>query len=135
MTDYEKPWFSKVIAWKSNKRDSARSMELYDPDDLSSNTRLDTILYTPRFYHTSTVLPDGSVFIIGGKPAHMGFYEYYHSARNSVEAYKPSTGEITSVPDLQAERPIKPGVAVLDGMVFVCGGGGGSSRASKTCEK
>ncbi len=100
-------------------------------------TRGWTPSYTPQFYHASTVLPDGTVFIIGGKPANMGFYEYYRSARNSVEAYNPLTGEISSVPDMQAERALKPGVAVLDGMVFVCGGGtsGFFSQASKTCEK
>ena len=101
------------------------SMEIYDPHNPEENRELATRLLTPRSYHTSAVLEDGKVLIAGG-------WDDHYNPLSSTEIFDPVSGKIEPGPPM-GEKRVDAASAVLNGIVYVCGGGNGSYLTS--CEK
>jgi RHS repeat-associated protein len=77
---------------------------------------LNSSLLTPRFGHSSTVLPDGSVLLFGGRDAHGNLIQ-------SAELLDPTTGAVTVIedPGLSA-RANHTATLLTDGRVLIAGG-------------
>jgi N-acetylneuraminic acid mutarotase len=93
--------------------DSGRALvapaELYDP--LTQTWRRVGSLTNPRYSHTATLLDDGQVLIVGGRPGGM-----------SSELYNPASEAWTSVGALSVARINHAATLLGDGRVLVTGG-------------
>src|SRR5437870_13920074 len=69
-------------------------------------------LKTARFHHTSTLLPDGRVLVVGGKD---------RSALASAELYDPATGTWSDTGSLNTARDSHTATLLPNGMVLVAG--------------
>src|SRR5262249_56355469 len=71
-------------------------------------------LNPPRFHHTSTLLPDGRVLVVGG--------EYRSTPLASAELYDPATGTWSNTGSLSTARDSHTATLLTNGMVLVAGG-------------
>ncbi len=99
--------------------DSGESFEvptglLYDPRN-GRVTLLPHALAVPRHNHTATLLPDGTVLVVGGRNE--------DEMLRSAEVFEPTTGESRLLDaQLQTER-VQPSASLLnDGRVLIAGG-------------
>jgi hypothetical protein len=85
------------------------------------------LLNTARFYHTSTLLPNGKVLVSGGETSDV-------NALANAELYDPSTRAWTLTGSMNAGREWHTATLLLNGKVLVTGGGSsnvfGSALAS-----
>jgi hypothetical protein len=96
--------------------DGVPNAELYDP---SSRTSAPTgSMATPRFDHTSTLLPDGTVLIAGSQRSSLdgGF------ALASAELYEPTSGTFSATGDMTTARFSHTTTLLSDGRVLIAGG-------------
>jgi hypothetical protein len=77
---------------------------------------------TPRIFHTSTVLDDGTVLVVDD-----GIFDRPPSA----ERYEPSTGSWTRIASPAVARVGYTATLLLDGRVLVTGDYGQNSRAAE----
>ncbi|CAI6371046.1 unnamed protein product [Macrosiphum euphorbiae] len=95
-----------------------RSVEYYDPT-------LD--IWTPvaemseRRQGVGVGVLDGLMYAIGGDNAMVDIKSFERKYLKSVEVYRPSDGVWSSIADMNLRRCL-PGVAVLDGLLYVFGG-------------
>src|SRR5205807_1073064 len=71
-------------------------------------------LNTARFHHTSTLLPDGRVLVVGG--------EYRSTPLASAELYDPTTGTWSATGSLNTARDSHTATLLPNGKVLVAGG-------------
>jgi len=76
-------------------------------------------LHTARYYHTATLLSDGTVLVAGGTGARPAFP---FPGIASTELYDPATKTWTVKGDLNAGRLLHTATLLLDGKVLVAGG-------------
>src|SRR2546429_9621385 len=88
-------------------------MEIYDPHNPEENRELPTRLLTSCPVHTSAVLLDGRVLIAAGCDG--------SDYPSSTEFFYPVSGKIEPGPFMNEERH-EAASAVLNGIVYVCGG-------------
>jgi N-acetylneuraminic acid mutarotase len=77
-------------------------------------------LHTPRYYHTATLLSDGTVLVIGG--ATNGPEIFPDPGTPSVEVYDPATGTWTVNGSLIGQRLLHTATLLPDGNLVVAGG-------------
>jgi N-acetylneuraminic acid mutarotase len=81
------------------------------------------VLATGRYFHTATLLPDGTVFIAGGNDDHLGL--------DTFEIFDPMTNTSTLASEtLVATRSYHTATLLPDGRVLLVGG----TSSSGTCE-
>jgi hypothetical protein len=106
------------------KARSLDSVELFDPH--SGTWTAGEPMVTARFFHTATVLSDGSVLVAGGVEAGPGVppdeSSYGGRALNSAELYDPSTRTWTATGAMTRPREGHAAVLLADGRVLVFGG-------------
>jgi hypothetical protein len=78
-------------------------------------------LKTARFHHTSTLLPDGTVLVVGG--------EQPGDPLASAELYDPVTGTWSDTGSLNTARDSHTATLLPNGMVLVTGGARGYGKA------
>jgi hypothetical protein len=88
--------------------------ELYDPAGTFTAT---SSMHVARFAHTANLMPDGTVFIIGGV-----FGASYNSSTPLAEFYNPSTGAFSTPAWMNAARSFHQATLLLDGRVLITGG-------------
>ena len=109
-----------VIAGNNQNYTAFYNPELYDPAT-GTWTNAGNI-NNARARHTSTLLPDGRIFIAGG------------SASPSVEIYDPVSETSTTVGDLNTARTQHTATLLLNGKVLVVAGRDGTNNASGSAE-
>lgn len=113
-----------LLGARGEKKDE---IALFDPLK-GSLTVLPHKLMTGRYHHTSTVLPDGAVFIFGG-------YDANGSVLSSAERFDPATGK-SSLVDEPGLMPRARHTATLmtDGRVLLVGGLSGRDSVEPRAE-
>jgi len=96
------------------------STELYDP--MANTWTLVASLSTARDDHTATLLPDGTVLVVGGSGFAPGFIA-------SAERYDPAMNTWSSAGSLSAGRTNHTATLLQTGAVLVTGGFGGVSSS------
>src|SRR5262245_43822514 len=100
--------------------------ELYDP--LAEKFQADGQMSRPRYNHSATLLPDGTVFIAGGGPARCDFTGcYFGGTTASAESYDPLTHRFTFLGNMIAPRAGQSATLLMNGTVFLAGGYSGGS--------
>jgi hypothetical protein len=74
-------------------------------------------MFTPRWSHTATLLPDGRVVIIGG-------YSSYGRLESSVEIFDPARNRWYAARPLSRPRANHTATLLADGTILVVGGNG-----------
>ena len=101
----------------SGSSDSSKPLptaELYDP---ATGTFTETgELNTARWMHSSTLLQDGRVLIVGGASADM------QTQLTAVEVYDPATGTFTEAGDIPVPYALHSALLLPDGRVLLAGG-------------
>ena len=97
--------------------------QLYDPS--TAGFARTGNLTTCRYYHTSTLLPDGTALIAGGFT--VGSDSICPSADlaaalASADLYEPSTGVFTATGDMSTTRVYHTATLLNDGSVLIAGG-------------
>ena len=94
-----------------------QSAEIYDPKkrEFAATGKMSMV----RYKHAAAMLPDGSVFIIGGSDEHDWDGQY-----KSAEIFDPKKGSFTRIGDPRAKRFKLPGAITLlkDGSILIAGG-------------
>jgi hypothetical protein len=93
----------------------SRSAELYDP--ASGSWTETSNLNNGRYYHTATLLPDGTVLIAGG-------FDDDFNTSSKTELYHPADGSWTVTSSLNNARDRHTATLLANGMVLVAGGDG-----------
>jgi hypothetical protein len=105
----------------------ASSAELYDPATGTFAATGD--MGTTREQHTATLLPDGTVLIIGGSTASLGMLPCRScGAQASAELYDPVTGSFSFVDSMATPRSEHTATLLSDGRVLVAGGDDAGGR-------
>lgn len=89
-------------------------------------------LQQPRIFHTASLLPDGSVMIIGGESDPALAPTPDEPVLNSVERF--AAGQIAPLPPLNIARAKHTATVLGDGSVLVAGGFDASGRAIAAAE-
>jgi hypothetical protein len=118
----------------------AADTELYDP--LAEMFQAAGQMSRPRYNHSTTLLPDGTVFIAGGEPAECSFRGPFSICAGgttaSVESYDPVTGRSTFLGNMIARRSGQTATLLMNGTVLLAGGNTGDRgsvlSASQTAE-
>ena len=84
-------------------------------------------LDTARFYHTATLLGNGTVLITGGYGTSAASYVI---ALSSAELYNPSTGTFAATGSMATARYFQTATLLSNGMVLIAGGYGSSGVLS-----
>ena len=90
--------------------------ELFDP--ASGSFSAVGSLVVPRYEHTATLLPDGTVLVVGGRTTAAG-----DPPLASAERFDPRTGTSAATGSLMMGRARHQAVALADGRVLIVGGG------------
>lgn len=93
---------------------SGYSAEIYDP--LSGTFTTTGSLVAPHYYHTATLLPDGTVLIAAGQD------ENTVVTHAIAEVYNPTTGAFTLTGNLNQDRSSHTATLLPNGKVLVAGG-------------
>src|SRR5215831_14859654 len=80
-------------------------------------------MVTPRFFHTSTLLPDGRVLIAGGNSAFL--FGGASAVESSAELYDPATGTFAATGAMTTPRDGHTATLLPDGRVLLAGGATG----------
>jgi hypothetical protein len=118
----------------------AADAELYDP--LAEMFQAAGQMSRPRYNHSTTLLPDGTVFIAGGEPAECTFVGAFANCAGgttaSVESYDPLTGRSIFLGNMIAPRSGQTATLLMNGTVLLAGGNTGDRgsvlSASQTAE-
>lgn len=76
----------------------------------------------PRYRHTATVLPHGTVLVAGGETQHSAFPTLSYEALRSTERFDPASGTWVNGADLNETRSGHTATLLADGTVLVAGG-------------
>ena len=107
-----------LFAGGGYEEDGISGAELYDPS--SESFRPTGNMTTDRYYHTATLLPDGTVLIAGGDGIDFSTTSY-----TSAEIYDPATGAFSRTGDMNYAHTGHTATLLLDGSVLVTGGSTG----------
>src|SRR5215831_2159149 len=100
--------------------------ELYDP--LAEKFQADGQMSRPRYNHSATLLPDGTVFIAGGGPARCDRTGcYFGGTTASAESYDPLTRRFTFLGNMIVPRAGQSATLLMNGTVLLSGGYAGGS--------
>ena len=94
--------------------------ELFDPSTEIFTTTGN--MSARRANHTATLLPDGTVLIVGRGWFWSGNSEYFYSTGNSAELYDPVTGTFSNTGRMATDRDGPTATLLNDGRVLVAGG-------------
>ncbi len=95
----------------------------------------EAMLITPRFLHTATLLPDGTVLVVGGAHTDSGVV-----ALSTCEIYNPTAQTWTAAANLNTPRMnhtatlMPAGGSFPNGLVLVAGGQDGGGDTFTSCE-
>jgi hypothetical protein len=92
------------------------SAELYDPTSRAWSST--GAMSTPRAFHTTTLLADGRVLVVGGA---IGSFEAGFTTLASAELYNPATGAFSATGALAGPRDLHTATLLDDGRVLVAG--------------
>jgi N-acetylneuraminic acid mutarotase len=101
------------------------SVDLYDPTANSWTATGDLI--TARYDHTSTVLPDGRVLVVGGFGGEPDTTNASGGVLASVEIYDPASGGWSAAASMPVARRAHTATLLNSGVVLVAGGHSGSA--------
>jgi uncharacterized protein (TIGR03437 family) len=105
------------------------SAELYSP--LTGKFRSASgIMTSPRAGHTATLLPDGTVLIVGGEGSYGGATGA--SSEASAELYDPGTQEFRKTGAMTAPRTDHTATLLNDGRVLIAGGVNSNEKGEQT---
>jgi N-acetylneuraminic acid mutarotase len=96
------------------------SAEIYDP--VTGTNGPVASMHSTRVYHTATLLPGGSVLVIGGITDHTGNLDSNGTATNSTEFYNPSNDTWTATAALNTPRFGHRAVLLPSGQILAAGG-------------
>ena len=104
------------------------TVEIYDPA-IGTWTPADSMAL-PRAEHTTTLLDDGTVLIVGGIGRGFGVDpDPYAGFRSTAKIYDPSTDSWVSAGKMEGKRAQHATIRLADGRVLIAGGSGiGPSR-------
>lgn len=110
-----------VVGGYNNQSQVLASAELYNP---ATQTFTPTgSMRSPRFRHTATLLPDGTILIAGGASQMGALAGNLNPALNTAEIYNPRTGTFTPTKGLMtAYRTAQAASLLKDGTVLLTGG-------------
>ncbi|WP_395833011.1 kelch repeat-containing protein [Cystobacter fuscus] len=97
---------------------SFKTAEVYDP--ATGTWRLTGSMAGERAYHTSTLLPDGKVLVVGGTG--LDAVEGTVGGAETAEVYDPATGVWSPTGSMADERTHHTATLLPDGKVLVVGG-------------
>jgi hypothetical protein len=91
--------------------------EIFDP---ATGLWIDAgMMSTPRFGHTATLLPNGSVLVVGGE---RGAYDPQALTLSSAEIFDPTTGQWRATRSMGTSRSQHVSAALHDGRILIAGG-------------
>jgi hypothetical protein len=103
------------------------SAESYNPASGTFSTLLSSMMVTPRFGHTATVLADGTLLIAGGYDARM-------HALARAEIYDNATQTFRQTGSMATTRVYHVATLLPGGKVLIAGGADGQGNALKSAE-
>lgn len=98
--------------------------ELYDP--VAAKFTLTGSMTVARAFHTATLLPNGTVLVVGG----LSQVEPANVPLASVEVYNPTSGTFASLGSMSVARFNHTATLLADGTVLVSGGNNGSGAVT-----
>jgi hypothetical protein len=105
------------------------SAEIYDPGTGTFSPAGPTAMATPRYYHTATALPDGTVLVTGGRFANGGA-----AVSDGAEVFVPATGTFLPAGTMNVARYWHTATLLKSGLVLITGGYGSAGGAVSSAE-